>query len=230
MKHIENIIKIAEKLNISAVYDKKSKDIEFEIYSPEGQDFVFTIKAGKRLEDFRENLYEYYLAYDPDEEAKIWINGSGLENRGCPSSIEDLVNDMNWCKDKLYEFFTIVRYSLYFVGTDYASAVMNIAESLGVSAELNGDDLMVFAINTPAGQHYDFDIRKGSSLSEFIEEFGNYYYSYDHEKETLKRLNNPGLGNKDCPKSLADLIDDMRWVGNKIYELFKVLVYGEIYQ
>ena len=230
MKHVEDIIKIAEKLNISAVYNKKSKDIEFETYSPEGQDFVFTIKTGKRLEDFRENLYQYYLAYDPDEEAKIWINGPELGNRGCPSSIEDLINDMNWCKDKLYEFFTIVRYSLYFVGADYASAIMNIAENLGISTELNDDDLMVFVINTPAGQHYDFNIRKGSNLSGFIEEMGDYYYSYDYEKETLKRLNNPGLGNKDCPKSLADLIDDMRWVGDKIYELFKVLVYGEIYQ
>ena len=53
MKHVETIIKIAEKLNISAVYNRKSKDIEFETYSPEGQDFVFTIKNGKTLRGFQ---------------------------------------------------------------------------------------------------------------------------------------------------------------------------------
>lgn len=87
---------IAEELDWSCRMDNDT--ICLQIFSPAGQDCNLEIEATD-FDDFRDKVREYYEGYDPDDEAALWYG----KKRGEPSSLRDLLNDMEWYDNKLKE-------------------------------------------------------------------------------------------------------------------------------
>lgn len=94
-KLIENI---TDELGWYFNLEKDGKSIFLEIYSPAGQDCCLEIEA-TNFDDFKYKVREYYEGYDPDEETALWYGAK----RGEPSSLRDLLNDMEWYDNKLKE-------------------------------------------------------------------------------------------------------------------------------
>lgn len=70
------------------VYDKN--EWEFEKYSPAGEDFIFTIKADKPEDVWRE-VRRYANDFDQDEHIEMWVNAR--HNTSGVPSIRVLVED-----------------------------------------------------------------------------------------------------------------------------------------
>jgi hypothetical protein len=87
---------IAESMGWSI--DEYNDSMNLGIYSPEGQDFNFDA-PNKSLRDFREGVSEYAYSYDPEYEASLWYGA----NRGEPGNLRDLLDDMEWIKERLAE-------------------------------------------------------------------------------------------------------------------------------
>lgn len=80
--------------------------IEFEKYSPAGEDFIFTIVGndeGAVAEKVRECAYDF----DPDEHAEMWVESRG--KRGVPDSIRTLIDDADAIKEMLFELADVLR-------------------------------------------------------------------------------------------------------------------------
>lgn len=69
------------------VYETED-DIELSKFSPLGEDFGFSVKADKFLEDLR----DYYEDFDPEEHAAMWYNAKN-NVRGVPQSLRALLDD-----------------------------------------------------------------------------------------------------------------------------------------
>lgn len=82
------IIDAAEKLDWSVYVDKDNNYIEFEKYSPAGEDFSFSVGA----EDVIEEVKAYASDFDIDEHIEMWIEARHNGVRGVPS-IRELVKD-----------------------------------------------------------------------------------------------------------------------------------------
>lgn len=72
-------------------------EIEFEKYSPEGEDFLFYVSPF----DIPAEVQRYAEDFDADEHAEMWIECRG--KRGVPSSIWDLINDADAIQKMLTE-------------------------------------------------------------------------------------------------------------------------------
>lgn len=78
---------------------KKAKfgyDICFNTDSPCNQDVNCEISV-RTLDEVPDEVYEYWQAYDPEEEAMLWFGA----NRGEPKSLRKLLDDMDWVDDML---------------------------------------------------------------------------------------------------------------------------------
>ncbi len=80
--------------------------IEFEKYSPAGEDFLFTI-TGNEEDEVVEKVREYAYDYDPDEHAEMWVESRG--KRGVPDSIRTLIDDADAIKEMLFELVEELR-------------------------------------------------------------------------------------------------------------------------
>lgn len=69
------------------VYETED-DIELRKCSSLGEDFGFSVKADKFLEDLR----DYYEDFDPEEHAATWYNAKN-NVRGVPQSLRALLDD-----------------------------------------------------------------------------------------------------------------------------------------
>ena len=120
MSYIESIKEKAESLEWTVDVDKR--DITFQKYSPEGQDFSFSIyieDIDKELDDnekvmeVADKILEYYNSYDPSEETALWIGDDGHGRNGAPYYIDDLYEDMKYCECMIYELYAVLA------GVDY---------------------------------------------------------------------------------------------------------------
>lgn len=75
------------------------------IYSPEGQDFSINVEVGRNVDEFIDNIYESYENYDPSYEASLWIGEDGHGKNGAPYELEDLLEDMKWCEQAIYDLW-----------------------------------------------------------------------------------------------------------------------------
>lgn len=89
-------VKAAEKLEWRAFVDDDGS-IEFERFSPAGEDFLFYIEG----KDIAGEVKEYYESFDPDEHAEMWVNSRG--KRGVPSSIRALIDDADAIDEMILE-------------------------------------------------------------------------------------------------------------------------------
>ena len=83
----------------------------FEIFSPAGQDFVFDIDKNEavNLETLSSEIYDYYNCFDVDEATYLWLDKTGHGKNGAPYKMEEILEDMKWCENKIYELFEIIH-------------------------------------------------------------------------------------------------------------------------
>lgn len=79
---------IAESLDWRVHWGKD--DVEFEKYSPEGEDFSFSVDCDT-WEELISGVAAYSADFDVDEHVELWIDSRG--KRGVPSSVRALVED-----------------------------------------------------------------------------------------------------------------------------------------
>lgn len=95
----ERFIEICERLGWR-VHEVDGCCIELEKYSPEGEDFSFTIYVYEGREYWAEVL-DAWGDFDPDEHANMWYG----QNRGEPASLRVLLDDAEAIKDMLEQLW-----------------------------------------------------------------------------------------------------------------------------
>ena len=80
----------------------------FQIYSPAGQDFFFEVEA-HNLDELSSEIYDYYNCFDVDQQTILWLDENGHGKNGAPYNMEDVLEDMKWCENKIYELFIIIQ-------------------------------------------------------------------------------------------------------------------------
>lgn len=97
-KLMDSLVDAAEKLDWTV---RVSDDwIEFEKYSPEGEDFGFSIN-GTNERDVARLVREYAEDFDADEHAEMWVESRG--KRGVPESIRALIDDADAIQEMVDE-------------------------------------------------------------------------------------------------------------------------------
>ena len=107
-KELEKFLEKAEGLDWSYNLYKEDDNctcVEMEKYSPLGEDFSMTIYFDKEdsVNTFMDGLKEYYLHFDPEDHAAMWIENRG--KNGTPNSIRDLIDDAYAIKDMIQELY-----------------------------------------------------------------------------------------------------------------------------
>lgn len=98
----EKIKNIIENLDWTIYEDEE--DIEFEKYSPLGEDFIFSIKNNNNIV---EQIIDYANNFDEYEHAKMYIDIRGQS--GVPNSIKDLIEDAQEIKNMLLELANALK-------------------------------------------------------------------------------------------------------------------------
>lgn len=94
----DEVRKIAEELDWNITeYDDNT--IEFQQYSPAGEDFSFTVNA----ENAEQGIYQYYDDFDVDDHIEMWIEAKKNGVGGVPS-IRKLVEDAEAICNMLEKF------------------------------------------------------------------------------------------------------------------------------
>lgn len=88
--------------------DIDGNEIEFGKYSPEGQDFRFTVEA-KNLNELADNVMEQYESYDVSYETHLWLDNCGHGQNGAPYDMQDVYRDMQSCKDSIMKIYDIIN-------------------------------------------------------------------------------------------------------------------------
>lgn len=77
---------------------------EFSKFTPAGQDFNFSVSTPKDgYETLTNEIWAYAEAFDPDFEATFWIGDDGHGKNGAPHHIKDIVEDMEYALEMIYE-------------------------------------------------------------------------------------------------------------------------------
>lgn len=74
-------------------------------YSPMGQDFNISIDTENDVDCFIENIYKYYDNFDVSYETYLWLDNEGHGKNGAPYDMRDVYNDMEACKNNIYELY-----------------------------------------------------------------------------------------------------------------------------
>lgn len=100
-----NIDDITDKIECLEFSVYKDEDyIEISDTSPCGQDCSITIELEKLEENsISEIIFTIQDDFDPDYEASLWIGDDGHGANGAPYNIKDIVEDMEWWRDRLKE-------------------------------------------------------------------------------------------------------------------------------
>ena len=101
-------------------------DITLQKFSPYGQDFTIELVKPLDYRDALDDLNAQLSSYDVNDEAMVWYGA----NRGEPRDLQDLLDDMQWCKNELQKLTDTGYYHLGFTPADYFNeAVMKEALS-----------------------------------------------------------------------------------------------------
>lgn len=103
MKEIQEILDKIEELGW--VITDEGNNYLLSKFSPAGQDFNVIVTKSDDVNKFIENIYEAYENYDVSEEVRLWIDDFGHGKNGAPYEIKDLVEDMEWCKQAIYDLW-----------------------------------------------------------------------------------------------------------------------------
>lgn len=92
-----------------SIYDTGDGRYLFSKFSPEGQDFSFTISTGDSIDDFLSDIKEKYENFDVSYETYLWPDNCGHGKNGAPYDMKDLYEDMNCCHGYILELYGIVH-------------------------------------------------------------------------------------------------------------------------
>ena len=103
---LEMVIETMEKLGWTVRVTEDGRVCEFELqqYSPAGQDFNVYVEAAC-LYDLQDELNEKYENYDVSYETYLWLDNTGHGKNGAPYELEDVLEDMKWCKNAILELY-----------------------------------------------------------------------------------------------------------------------------
>ena len=101
----DKFMKILKDNEIQVEIVESGKEIELEWFTNLGEDFIVTLNC-KDDESFLTEFIEYYMNFDPEEHAEMWINIRGT--RGVPNSIRALIDDA----DNIDEFMDKIVHEL----------------------------------------------------------------------------------------------------------------------
>lgn len=102
-KEINSLIEKIESLDWNV--DEEGENIyRLSKYSPEGQDFSFTVE-GNNKDELLSSMYEYYEDYDVSYETYLWLDNMGHGRNGAPYDMRDLYNDMEACREMVLELY-----------------------------------------------------------------------------------------------------------------------------
>lgn len=93
---IARIIEKAEELEWACRADDEG-GLEFEKYSPAGEDFIFYVEGADPVREVK----EYARDFCADEHAEMWCESRG--KRGVPDSIRALIDDADAIQEMLNE-------------------------------------------------------------------------------------------------------------------------------
>lgn len=104
MKHLntKSLIEIANEIGWECDVNKEGKEyvVTFSMYTPKGQDVELEF-TNEHLNCIWEDVRDYWENYNPDEEAIMWYG----KNNGEPSSLRELLDDMEYVEKKLEELY-----------------------------------------------------------------------------------------------------------------------------
>lgn len=116
---------IATKNGFSCTQDEDG-DITLQKFSPRGQDFTIELVKPLDYKEALDDLNAQLASYDVSEQTMVWYGA----NRGEPRDLQDLLDDMKWCKNELQNLTDAVDYHYGFTPADYFNeAVMKEALS-----------------------------------------------------------------------------------------------------
>lgn len=124
-------------------------DITLQKFSPYGQDFTIELVKPLDYRDALDDLNAQLSSYDVNDEAMAWYGA----NRGEPRDLQDLLDDMQWCKNELQKLTDAGYYHLGFTPADYFNeAVMKEAlsrtfEETGLSDRSFSADMQEFLLD-----------------------------------------------------------------------------------
>lgn len=96
--------------------DKQEDEVcvELEKFSPMGQDFIATLWfENDNEDDFIDKLKDYWQNFDPDEETARWIDDMGHGINGAPYNLQDVLIDMEDCKEMLRDLYIAFHNKAY---------------------------------------------------------------------------------------------------------------------
>lgn len=101
----ETIEKNANELGWETMFSEYDDSIciEFENYTPAGQDLIVSITIHKNdgIDALRKELYEYSSGFDVDEQISLWIDESGHGKNGAPYRMKDILADMETAEEMI---------------------------------------------------------------------------------------------------------------------------------
>lgn len=101
-------------------------------------------------------------------------------------------------------------------------SIFNILSQLGWKIEKGGDDTYILQQFSNAGKDFNITIN-GKNSDELIDSIYNCYENFDVSYETYLWLDNTGHGKNGAPYDMEDILEDMKWCENMIYESYKKL-------
>ena len=135
----EQLEYIATKNGFGFMLDEDG-DITLQKFSPRGQDFTIELVKPLDYKDALEDLNAQLASYDVSDEAMVWYGA----NRGEPRDLQDLLDDMKWCKNELQELTDSVDHHLGFTPAEYFNEVV-MEDALATTFEQAGLDEYSFS-------------------------------------------------------------------------------------
>ena len=135
----EQLEYIATKEGFNFTQDEDG-DITLQKFSPYGQDFTIELIKPLDYRDALDQLNTELASYDVNEQAMVWYGA----NRGEPRDLQDLLEDMKWCKNKLQSLTDAVDYHYGFTPADYFNEVV-MEDALATTFENAGLDEYSFS-------------------------------------------------------------------------------------
>lgn len=104
-EYFEWLLNEIEKLDW-IVEDEKDGDYRLSKYSPMGQDFGIDIHYDGNTKAFIQKIHKCWERYDVSYETYLCLDLFGHGLRGAPYEMEDILEDMKWCKSQILELHT----------------------------------------------------------------------------------------------------------------------------
>ena len=79
--------------------------VNFQKYSPDGQDFFFDIWKDDDGSSLDHDIFEYYDSFDVSSEAYLWLDSDGHGKNGAPYDMKDVYEDMEACAEMVKELY-----------------------------------------------------------------------------------------------------------------------------